>query len=272
MAPRRTGRFEIPTLPQLCAMLLALLCLIFGGCSMHMPISRDLAAQAEEMTVRRKKSLLTDRIHWLRFGPYRAAHIHNKQDPSEWDGRLGRARLQSEANYDFLLQKGDGGAMKCSCRNRAERVDFFPELGPVRELGYDIALDCGFVAADGGHVWKLTLTEADSSGGILRGTLGDGNRNIAVTGTRGYGDRKGKSGSHTGFRFRDEAAVELGALEMIGKPRILMRPDAQSGLRDAMAGVSMALLLYEDLNTRIRDEMQAKLVHGIQVFSALTPR
>ncbi|MDB5102581.1 MAG: hypothetical protein JWP91_270, partial [Fibrobacteres bacterium] len=148
MASRRPSLTAHPFRPLLSA--LSLLSLLTGGCSMHMPLPGKLASEAETMPVREKKSLLTDRIHWVRFGPFLAERIRKHQAPSEWDGRLGRARLQSDADYRFLLRTGAEGDWTCSCRNHAERVDFFPDLGPIREIGYRISLECGLEPSSGG--------------------------------------------------------------------------------------------------------------------------
>ncbi|MDB5105054.1 MAG: hypothetical protein JWP91_2743, partial [Fibrobacteres bacterium] len=115
-----------------------------------------------------------------------------------------------------------------------------------------------------------TLSGEDSSGGVLHGGLSGGTSNIAVTGTRGSWGGKGAGGTHTGFRFQG-VDRDVGAVELAGRPRVLMLPGAQPGLRGALAGVSVALLLYEDLNERIREEVRNKLIYGIQVFSAVTP-
>jgi hypothetical protein len=245
-------------------------CLFLAGCALRMPIPRDLAAKAEEMPVRRKHSLLTDRVHWVRFGPYRVEQIRKRRNPAEWDGRLGLATLNSEAFYDYVVEYPEG-SWKCACRNSAERRDYFPTLGPIREVGYRISLECGIMPGKGGAMWRLTLVEEDSSGGVLHGKLGkDGEEGtISVVGTHAYRDKKGRSPSHTGFQFEDDAGGAVGALELIGRQKVLMGENTQMELRPALAAVSAALLLYDDLNERIRDEVQNKLVYGIQVFSAV---
>ena len=236
MAPRLWHQFGISAFMGL---------FLLTGCALRMPLSRDLAVKAEEMPVRRKHPLLTDRVHWVRFGPYRVEQIRKRRNPAEWDGHLGLATLHSEAFYDYVVAFS-GGSWKCTC---------------------------GIMAAQGGTLWRLNLVEEDSSGGILRGELGkDGEeRKIRVVGTHAYRGKKGRSQSHTGFQFQDDAGGAVGALELIGKPKVFMGEIAQEELKPALAAVSAALLLYDDLNERIRDEVQNKLVYGIQVFSAARP-
>jgi hypothetical protein len=243
---------------------------VLTGCALHMPIPDDLASKAEEMPVRRKNSMLTDRIKWVHFGPYSVESIHKHGSPTDREGRFGHAKLKSETRYDFRVESGEGTAWTGDCRNHAEREDYLPFLGRARELGYRISLACDLNPAGGGGPWTMVLAEEDTSGGDLRGHLSDGVRLIEVTGTHEYRGRRAKSPTHTGFRFLDGTET-LGAVELLGKQKVLIHESAPENLRPLLAAVSASLLLYEDLNARMKQEMKNKSEYGIQVASAEGP-
>ncbi|MDB5051543.1 MAG: hypothetical protein JWO30_4614 [Fibrobacteres bacterium] len=241
------------------------------ACSMHMPIPDELASKAEEMPVKRKNSMLTDRVKWVHFGPYSVEDIHAKGKPTDRSGKFGHSKQASEARYYFSVVSGEKAPWTCDCRNHAEREDYFPLLGRAREVGYRVTLECSLIPPGGGAPWNMSLVEEDSSGGNLRGNLSDGERLIEVAGTHEYRGRKAKSLKHTGFQFLDGTGT-LGAVELLGKQKVLIDENIPADVRPILATVSAALLLYQDLNQRMKEEMQNKSAYGIEVAAVEQPR
>jgi hypothetical protein len=244
--------------------------ILLGGCALHMPISEDLASGSQQMSVKRKNSMLANRVKFLSFGPYRVEEIHLHGTPTDRKGSFGHAKLKAETRYDFRISQGGTSPWACDCVNHAEREDYFPLLGRSKELGYHVSLECNLAPAGGGTTWAMTLAEDDSSGNILRGSLTDGTRLVEVTGTHALQGRKTLSEGHTGFQFHDISGT-LGAVELLGKQRVLMQSNSNDEIRHLMAAASATLLLYEDLNQRMKEEMRNKSGYGIQMVSLDPP-
>ncbi|HKP94853.1 MAG TPA: hypothetical protein VJ385_03750 [Fibrobacteria bacterium] len=240
---------------------------LLGGCALHMPLSGDLASKAQEMRVQRKHAILTNRIKWVHFGPYNVEDIRIRGKATDRKGGFGHTKMNTETRYGYRVQAEAGIVWTCDCLNRAEREDYFPLLGRARELGYLVTLECGLTPSGGGVPWKMTLIEEDSSGNDLRGNLSDGVGLIEVSGTHAYQGRKVRSPQHTGFLFQDVTGP-LGAVELLGKQKVLLQPQISPEKRSLLAAVSASLLLYEDLNERMKEEMRNKSGTGLQVVSA----
>lgn len=245
---------------QITLALLAAFALMAAGCGRGpAPIPPGLD-QAESMPVEKKRFILFTGER-VRFGDWSVQKVRRDTTQHVYRPRNSRITVELSETYSFRASRipPEGGeeAWEGECHSDARRQDEFPLFGTMREKGYRVALKCTLRGPGQASPWTLDLTETDTAGRVLKGSLTGGLESVKVTGSR---DRAGSfyDISHTGFEFTADDQL-LGAVLLTREDRVLIHPQAAAPMQPALAVASAALILYLDSNRRMKDIVSARL-------------
>lgn len=224
------------------APIVVLVTLSLGGCqAARMPVPEPLAG-AERMSVSGRQGFrLSPR---LRFGVYEAQSIQRSWTRGRDRGATPVAtHSERTQTYRFTLHEGEVARWFVACRAAVQslRIDLrVVDMHPDDKS----ALYCNLQStADRLTAWELEL--AERHGRPLAGTLTLGPSRLDVMGT----DRVAGAlsmGATTGYEIRSEGDV-VGAVEVINRGAVWLRPDLDPERRSVLAAVATALLLFDDL-------------------------
>ena len=128
-------------------------CLALAGCSAGKPTLPEELASAETLPVKKKLFILFSGER-LAFGDWQVHEVKRDTSHSIQRPRYSRIEVALKETYTFRMSGGGSPEWLAECRNQGSRQDEVPFIGPIRERGYRITLQCDLMPAGAKTAWR----------------------------------------------------------------------------------------------------------------------
>jgi hypothetical protein len=222
--------------------------ILWIGCrTARFDVPSDLASQAPEWTVEGRQRFSFKEA--ISFGPFRTTDVDRSWTETTSWGAGWFSSSKAKQTYEFLLQETGGPVWEAQCATGVSRQDMrFDEVlgGELEvELQANVYFACSFCQKGEKNVWRLAMSQPTSEM-VLNGVLTDRKTRIQVQGSQKLQGSPIPIPDPSGYTFVLDGTL-VGAVEVINKGAVWLRPTVDPEIRSVLATASTALLLYKNI-------------------------
>ena len=210
-------------------------------------VPTDLASEAPEWTVEGRQRFSFKEA--ISFGPFRTAVVDRSWTKTRSWGGDWFSSSKAKQTYEFILQETSGVVWEAQCATGVSKQDmrFDDVMGGELEIEVqaNVYFACSFRQKGEKKVWRLAMSQSTSEM-VLNGVLTDRKTRIQVQGSQKLQGSPIPLSDPTGYTFVLDGDI-IGAVEVINKGAVWLRPTVDPEIRSVLATASSALLLFKNI-------------------------